>query len=293
MDKYTLAVISLLENHQAVYNVDFKPQPPCNLTDIVAWQSRSSPQKLPLDIEAFFYVSNGFDLKWNGMLRGVSFPVGNLHINSIREMVSVPFDHWPEDDLNDTLVVGNGRKKTSNKQKKDGAAKMAPSVFTAKAAFDLDSTCTCGRVCLLYVDGDDAPSVWLQDLACSWSFIASSFSEYFRLMLTHQGVPNWQAAFTPMGLDSDAREWLRFLTPGPLPIDGTPKRGAKASRRLKTTVAVGPAALNRPISARGARSVNITALGPAENLEEVVSQQNSGSSVNSRPSSAPKNALIW
>ena len=40
------------------------------------------------------------------------------------------------------------------------------------------------------------------------------FSDYFRLMLTHVGLPNWQYAFTPHGLDPTARSWLRFLSPG-------------------------------------------------------------------------------
>ena len=45
MDKYTNAVISFLEKHQAVGNVKFTPQEPCSSADIYSWESRNSPYK--------------------------------------------------------------------------------------------------------------------------------------------------------------------------------------------------------------------------------------------------------
>eukprot|EP00976_Prorocentrum_cordatum_P111243 1195335-Prorocentrum_minimum.AAC.2 len=45
MDKYTNAVISFLEKHQAVGNVKFTPQEPCSSSDIYSWESRNSPYK--------------------------------------------------------------------------------------------------------------------------------------------------------------------------------------------------------------------------------------------------------
>ena len=68
-------------------------------------------------------------------------------------------------------------------------------------AFDLDNTCTSGRVALLYADGPQRPQVWFQDLSGCWHFIAKSFTDYFRLMVMHLGIPNWHYIFTEIGLD--------------------------------------------------------------------------------------------
>ena len=91
------------------------------------------------------------------------------------------------------------------------------------AAFDLDSECVEGRVALLYlasdVDGTEKrPQVWFQDPSCRWHFIADSFTDYFRLVAMHLGVPQWQFAFTDVGLDSVARHWLALFCPERLAV---------------------------------------------------------------------------
>jgi hypothetical protein len=60
---------------------------------------------------------------------------------------------------------------------KPGAALLFQSKW---AAFDLDSSCTCGRVALFYAVAETQPQVWFQDLACQWHFLAASFADYFR-----------------------------------------------------------------------------------------------------------------
>jgi hypothetical protein len=88
-----------------------------------------------------------------------------------------------------------------------GAARVRgwePPVPTA--AFDLDASCTCGRVALVFVELETtSPSsspqqqqgqpgrqqgaqVWFQDLSTRWHVMAGSFSEYFRVMAAHLGV---------------------------------------------------------------------------------------------------------
>jgi tubulin polyglutamylase complex subunit 2 len=69
-------------------------------------------------------------------------------------------------------------------------------------------------VALVYISGSEAPEVWFQELSCVWSVLAQSFSDYFRLMLAHVGLPAWQSAFTPTGLVPSVRAWLRLLSPG-------------------------------------------------------------------------------
>ena len=128
------------------------------------------------------------------------------------------------------------------------------SVLSAKGArrfpaFDLDSTCAGGRVVFLYRGGGggagggvggggeggtpssslpslsaSGPQVWFQDMSSRLFFIAKTFTDYFRLMVMHLGIPCWQYAFTDVGLDPICRQWFRFLSPERLAID-TDKRG--------------------------------------------------------------------
>jgi len=53
----------------------------------------------------------------------------------------------------------------------------------------------------MYRGNNNKPQIWFQDLSCSWFFIANTFTDYFRLMIMHLGLPHWQYAFTQVGLD--------------------------------------------------------------------------------------------
>lgn len=48
----------------------------------------------------------------------------------------------------------------------------------------------------MYRGNINKPQIWFQDLSCSWFFIANTFTDYFRLMIMHLGLPHWQYAFT-------------------------------------------------------------------------------------------------
>ena len=82
--------------------------------------------------------------------------------------------------------------------------------------FELDAMDGCGRVCLVFPPKPDPPpmnssgsiqldltptmpQVWLLDRAYDWHYLATNFTSYFRMMLYHLGLPQWQLLFTPMG----------------------------------------------------------------------------------------------
>lgn len=67
--------------------------------------------------------------------------------------------------------------------------------------FDLDTICMDGRVALLYTSPSAPPEVWYQDLSCTWYYVARSFSDYFRLLIMHLGLPHWQSSYTDTGMD--------------------------------------------------------------------------------------------
>lgn len=70
------------------------------------------------------------------------------------------------------------------------------------------------QVCLVYKSRDDStPTVWFQDLACRWHFLATCLTRYFRLQVVHLGIRGWHYAYTDIGLDPVARQFLAFYCP--------------------------------------------------------------------------------
>lgn len=47
--------------------------------------------------------------------------------------------------------------------------------------------------------------VWFLDRSLCWHFLTSTFTSYYRLMITHLGLPEWQYAFTPYGPSPQAK----------------------------------------------------------------------------------------
>ena len=96
--------------------------------------------------------------------------------------------------------------------------------------FELDAMEGCGRVCLVFPPKPDPPpvnssgsiqldltpsmpQVWLLDRAYDWHYLATNFTSYFRMMLYHLGLPQWQLLFTPMGPTPWARVSVLIVHP--------------------------------------------------------------------------------
>lgn len=54
--------------------------------------------------------------------------------------------------------------------------------------------------------------MWFLDRSLCWHFLTPSFTSYYRLMITHLGLPEWQYAFTPYGPSPQAKvpEFIRI-----------------------------------------------------------------------------------
>jgi hypothetical protein len=101
-------------------------------------------------------------------------------------------------------------------------------------AFEIDSEAKDGRLALIFRGAHHVkPQIWFQDLSCNWFFIANSFTDYFRLMIMHLGIPNWQYAFTKVGLDPQTLQWFRFLVPERLAIDVENRKNQEYMNRKK------------------------------------------------------------
>ena len=193
-------VCRFLESHSFLQDVSLDERAAAEAADLAAWEAAHHPLVLPADLKAFYMVSDGLLLRWDVACGEEAMPLGSMQLNSIAQLQPLPASSL----LNEAganapeLPVLPGNKRTLR-------------------AFDLDATCTCGRVCLLYCDGVDnskaqararaawrasaallrrarsfppaARQVWFQDLACGWAFIANSFTDYFRSAAPQRRVP--------------------------------------------------------------------------------------------------------
>jgi len=75
--------------------------------------------------------------------------------------------------------------------------------------FELDPCNGNGKVCLVYKRGKPAlaqdAEIWFLDRALYWHFLTDSFTAYYRLLITHLGLPQWQYAFTSYGISPQAK----------------------------------------------------------------------------------------
>ena len=49
------------------------------------------------------------------------------------------------------------------------------------------------------------PEIWFLDRSPEWWYLASSFTDYFRMMIVHLGLPLWQYLFTATGLSPETK----------------------------------------------------------------------------------------
>lgn len=47
--------------------------------------------------------------------------------------------------------------------------------------------------------------IWFLDRALYWHFLTDTFTGYYRLMLIHLGLPQWQYALTKYGISPQAK----------------------------------------------------------------------------------------
>eukprot|EP00943_MAST-04B_sp_MAST-4B-sp1_P009259 g9259.t1 len=252
-DDISLSVINFLENHEGVASVDFVERRGITLAEITAWEQDNAPYSLPNDYKAFLLISNGLLLRWHIRHHDSEFPLGCLHLNKLASVQRIARNDEDSDDELEEMLVSDAHndpsesKTTKNDMKHFGSTQMInnekPNHYTPSrkikrgprgrirrtlkrlprdsAAFDIDNTCTGGTVAFFYSSKDnfDNPQVWFQDMSCKWFFIANTFTDYFRLMIMHLGLPCWQYAFTEVGLDPVSQQWFRFLSPERLAID--------------------------------------------------------------------------
>ena len=209
IDQITIRLIGFLESHKGVTDVELVERQGVSEDQIQQWDRENAPYSLPDDLKAFLQISDGLLLQWKVKLHNQVHPLGLMNLNRLREIRGIESEEFVlrklgEDNV-DTAFV---------------------------RAFDLDRLVQDGRLALVYRSSGSSPNVYFQDLSCQWFFIANTFTDYFRLMTIHLGLPHWHYAFTEVGLDNASQQWFRFLYPERLEIDITSRK--KHSKKKKS-----------------------------------------------------------
>lgn len=66
------------------------------------------------------------------------------------------------------------------------------------------SVTSCWSCCFSGVVAQQS-EIWFLDRSLCWHFLTSTFTAYYRLMITHLGLPEWQYAYTPYGPSPQAK----------------------------------------------------------------------------------------
>ncbi|XP_067387014.1 tubulin polyglutamylase complex subunit 2 [Emydura macquarii macquarii] len=212
LDRLTLGVIRILEASPGVTEVTLVEKEPAERHTIVSWEQKNSCV-LPEDLKNFYLMSDGFHLTWSVKIDDNSMPLGSMEINSISKLsrlggssvYALPNAPTLADLEDDTDEEGN-----------EGQPEK-PHFDSRSLLFELDPCNGNGKVCLVYkhtkpVVTPDA-EIWFLDRALYWHFLTDTFTAYYRLLITHLGLPQWQYAFTSYGISPQAKQWFNMYKP--------------------------------------------------------------------------------
>ncbi|XP_025942880.1 tubulin polyglutamylase complex subunit 2 isoform X2 [Apteryx rowi] len=204
LDKLTLGVTRILETSPGVAEVTFVEKEPAERHTIISWEQKNSCV-LPEDLKNFYLMTDGFQMTWSVKTDDTPMPLGSMVINSVSKlcrlggssMYTLPNAPTLADLEDDTDEEGN-----EDKPEK-------PHFDSRSLIFELDPCNGNGKVCLVYKHTKPVVSpdteIWFLDRALYWHFLTKTFTAYYRLLITHLGLPQWQYAFTSYGVSPQAK----------------------------------------------------------------------------------------
>ncbi|KAF6216174.1 hypothetical protein GE061_000514 [Apolygus lucorum] len=205
-DHLTLGLARTLNDLPGVQNVTLEKREPCEKSLLNSWEQRHSCI-LPFDLKNFYLSTDGFLLTWCFCNGGEEIPIGNLHINSLSKLRRLAGVNGNFGDVESSPSLLDLDPFVSKSQKERPLFKSTCKVF------ELDTCRDVASVCLVYVEHKINPSIWLLDRSLEWHFLSPSFTQYFRMMLVYQGLPEWQYNLTTIGLAPWAQQLMYTFTP--------------------------------------------------------------------------------
>ncbi|KAM4802847.1 tubulin polyglutamylase complex subunit 2 isoform X1 [Urocitellus parryii] len=211
LEKLTLGITRILESSPGVTEVTILEKAPAERHMISSWEQKNNCV-MPEDLKNFYLMTNGFHMTWSVKLDEHIIPLGSMTINSISKltqlnqssMYSLPNAPTLADLEDDTYEASEDQPEK-------------PHFDSRSVIFELDSCSGNGKVCLVYKSGKPASAqdteIWFLDRALYWHFLTDTFTAYYRLLITHLGLPQWQYAFTRYGISPQAKQWFSMYKP--------------------------------------------------------------------------------
>ncbi|OCU02747.1 hypothetical protein XELAEV_18008515mg [Xenopus laevis] len=209
-EKLTLGISKILESSPGISEVKFDERAPAERHLIVSWEQRNSCF-LPDDLKNFYLMTDGFLMSWSVKLDDSTVQVGSMVINSISDLLR----------LGGSSVYALPNAPTladlEDEPEEEGCLEQ-PHFDSRNVIFELDPCSSNGKVCLVYKTSESGgaasdPEIWFLDRALYWHFLTHNFTSYYRLLLSHLGLPQWQYAFTSYGLSPQAKQWFNTYRP--------------------------------------------------------------------------------
>ncbi|XP_075951779.1 tubulin polyglutamylase complex subunit 2 isoform X2 [Anarhichas minor] len=201
-ERLTLGITRILENMPGVVDVRFAEREPAEKRSLLSWEQKNTCI-LPEDLRDFYLTTDGLTLTWSVKLDNECVPLGSMMINSVARLCpllqpvslfslpnapSLADLDWEEEDDTESGTAN---------------APAAPHFDSRSCIFELDS---CGVVA-------QQSEIWFLDCSLCWHLLTATFTSYYRLMITHLGLPEWQYAFTPYGPSPQAKQWASLYQP--------------------------------------------------------------------------------
>nr|XP_018909085.1 PREDICTED: tubulin polyglutamylase complex subunit 2 isoform X2 [Bemisia tabaci] len=205
---------------QCIKNIKFEKRPPCERAVIAAWEQRYTCI-LPDDVRQFYSSIDGFRLTWDFQYGDSLLPIGNMSINPICELQQIGKYSETSEETDTPSIYDVELMYRTNGLLADNVPSFGSScsIFVIeKLKYDM------GDICLVFNEqqeyGED-PKICFMDTSYEWHLIADNFTQYFRMMLAHLGMPLWQLKLTPLGLSLEADSLISLIAPHLLQTDAS------------------------------------------------------------------------
>ncbi|XP_007535471.1 tubulin polyglutamylase complex subunit 2 isoform X1 [Erinaceus europaeus] len=211
LEKLTLGVTRILESSPGVTEVTILEKAPAERHMISSWEQKNNCI-LPEDVKNFYLMTNGFHMTWSVKLDEHIIPLGSMAINGISKLTQLNQSSMYSLPNAPTLAdLDDDTQEASENQPEK------PHFDSRSVIFELDPCSGHGKVCLVYKRGKPGlaqdSEIWFLDRALYWHFLTDTFTAYYRLLVTHLGLPQWQYAFTSYGVSPQAKQWFNMYKP--------------------------------------------------------------------------------
>ncbi|XP_049990859.1 tubulin polyglutamylase complex subunit 2 [Alexandromys fortis] len=210
LEKLTLGITRILESSPGVTEVSIIEKLPAERHMISSWEQKNNCV-MPEDVRNFYLMTNGFHMTWSVKLDEHIIPLGSMVINGISKLTQL---------IQSSLYSLPNAPTLADLEDDDEANEDQPEKphFDGRSViFELDSCNGNGKVCLVYKHGKPGlahdTEIWFLDRALYWHFLTDTFTAYYRLLITHLGLPQWQYAFTSYGISPQAKQWFSMYKP--------------------------------------------------------------------------------